>query len=225
MDVDPLLLLLTILMTVFLLVFILYLVYLLIKFNRIRQLENQKINKVDRTSVKRQGESLVKVPTPKYRLEKGGSYFLFDKGSAQGYQLTKAYLSRGYNAVTITYFNPLKLTKRLSPFHSDFIWLSRKKPDESDNVIVAPTNLGFIIQELEDRLEGDKDIVFFDCLERCYKDNSMDRTDKFLKNLRKLIKKRNAVLLLSIEATGTNRKSRDFLKKTFKQLGTKKKKK
>jgi hypothetical protein len=221
--VEPFLLLLIFLMTFFLFVFVLYLLYLLVKFNRIKQEEMKKISKVEKPTVRREGESLLKIPTPKYRLEMGGSYFLFDKGSQEGYRLVKAYLARGYRAVTITYFDPNRLKKRLDPFGSDFIWLTRKKVDDTEEAIVAPTNLGFIIQELEDRLEGDKEIVFFDGLDRCYKDNGMDRTDKFLKNLKKLIEKRDAVLHLSIEAAGTNRKTRDFLKKTFKQLGTKKK--
>jgi len=223
---DTLLILLLLLMTLFLVVFLAYLVHLLLKWNRLKQEEDRSINRsTPITPTRSKGKDVVKVAAPKYRLEPGGGYFMFDKGSEKGYRLLKSYLSMGCGGITITYFRPKRLKERLAPLGSEFIWLTREKVEDEETgpPIVAPTNLGFILQELEERLRGEKNIIYYDCLERCYKDNDTQRTNKFLKNLKKIAKENDAILLFSIEAAGTNRKTRDFLKNTFKQLGGKKK--
>ncbi len=220
---DSTLLVMIVLMTIFLGIFIFYLIHLLLKWNRIRAQERERTN-LNGPSVKTDGNDIVKIPTPKYRLELGGCYYLFDKGSEDGYRLVKAYLARSYSGITATHFNPSGLKKRLAPLESDFVWLTRKRTNNGELAVVAPTNLGFLLQELKDRIGSAKYMIYIDCLDRCYKDNGIERTDKFLKNLKKLVSRNEAVLLMSIEAAGTNRKTRDFLHKNFKQLGKKNKK-
>jgi hypothetical protein len=160
----------------------------------------------------------VKIPAPKYKLDAKTSYFMFDKGSETGYGLLKAYCARERNCLCITHFNPKGIQKRFGLGGASFIWLTREKDDVKGQRIIPPTSLGFVLQELEERVDRPNTIVYIDSLEKCFALNGYERTRKFLTNLRTLVEKKDATLLLSIEQSGTNKKVREFLKSQFKEL-------
>jgi len=217
---DNIMLSLYIAMAFFLLLLGVFLVRFVLKWNRIKDEETRA--ELERISTMSEGGGILKVPTPRFRLDLGRSYFLMDTQSKEGYRLLKAYLARDISSVCITHFKPDGIVKRFDLPNTDFIWLTREKDGGGGMTHIPPTSLGFILQELGDRPLPAGAIIYLDTLERTYKENGPERTNKFLKTLERKVQETDAILLMSAEPTGINKKVREFLKANFKELSPKK---
>lgn len=218
---DNILLSLYIVMAFFLLLLGIFLVRFIVKWNRIK--DEEKRAEMESISQRSDDGGILKVPTPRFRLDMGRSYFMMDKESKEGYRLLKAYLARDMKGVCVTNFKPEGLIKRFDLTNTDFIWLSREKADDKGITVIPPTSLGFVLQELGERGLGEKSIIYLDTVERVYKENGPERTNKFLKTLKQKVAGTGAILLMSAEPTGINKKVREFLKTNFKELAARKK--
>lgn len=219
---DALLVFLLFIMAIFVIGLIYYSVRVYMKMQKIKREEEEALAELRQENAA--ANNKVKVPTPKYKLEQGGKYFLFDKRSNTGYTMAKAYMARGKRMICVTCFNPEKLQKRYSLSGSKWVYLTRKKAGSDDEVFIPPTNLGLLIQELKEMMVG-SELIYIDCGETLYEENGYDRTNKFLSQFIKLTKKDGAIVLLSFDKTKTNKKIREHLKRNLKELGAKKEKK
>jgi len=217
---DNILLSLYLVMALFLLLLGIFLVRFIVKWNRIK--DEEKNAHLERISSASNGKGLVKIPTPRFRLDRGRSYFMMDDQSKEGFRLLKAYLARDLKGICITHFKPDGVEKRFDLTNTEFIWLTREKAHDNGCTVIPPTSLGFVLQELGERGLGDKSIIYMDTLERVYKENGPERTNKFLMSLKQHVQETDAILLMSAEPAGINKKVREFLKADFKELAARK---
>ena len=219
---DALLMMLYLVMAVFLVLLAIFLVRFLLKWKELKDEEMDFESYRFRSNAR--DENLVKVPTPRYRLEGKKCYFLLDRQSKEGYRLLRAYLALDVRGVCVTHFDPAGIRKRFDLPGTRFIWLTREKEGGGRDVRhIPPTSLGFLLQGIEERMGGDT-LVYLDAAETVFKQNGTERTHKFLKNLKALVERKGAILLMSVGPSGINKRERELLANNFKELGAKAKK-